>query len=115
MSRVRSESPLWRPSADRVNNAALTRFAAPLGFAPPDYAALHAWSVANRGAFWRQVWDFCDVVGELGDGPSLTHGERFPGCRWFPDAKLNFAENLLRRQDDAEALVSVLETASAAS
>ena len=110
MSRVRSESALWRPSADRVSNAALTRFAAPLGFAPPDYAALHAWSVANRGAFWRQVWDFCDVVGELGDGPSLTHGERFPGSRWFPDAKLNFAENLLRRQDDAEALVSVLET-----
>ena len=110
MPRTRTESPLWRPSTSRIDNAALTRFAAPLGFTPPNYAALHAWSVANRGAFWRQVWDFCDVLGELGDGPWLAQGERFPGSHWFPGAKLNFAENLLRRRDDATALVSVLET-----
>ena len=101
---------LWQPSAEQVDRAALTRFAAQFGFAPPDYAALHAWSIANRGVFWRAVWDFCEVVGELGEGPALVEGDRFPGSRWFPAARLNFAENLLRRRDDSEALVCVLET-----
>ena len=102
-------APLWRPDPERVERAALTRFAAPFGFAPPDYAALHAWSIANPEVFWRAVWDFCGVVGDPGDGPALVDGERFPGSRWFPGARLNFAENLLRHRDDAVALVSVLE------
>ena len=105
-----SVAPLWRPSAERIDGAALTRFAAKFGFAPPDYAALHAWSIANRGVFWRAVWDFCEVVGDPGDGPMLVDGDRFPGSRWFPGARLNFAENLLRHRDDAVALVGVLET-----
>ena len=102
-------APLWQPGAERVARAALTRFAAPLGFAPPDYAALHAWSIAHRDAFWRTVWDFCDVVGERGSGPALVERGGFFGAKWFPTARLNFAENLLRRRDDAEALVSIME------
>ena len=105
-----SVAPLWRPSAEEIDGAALTRFAAKFGFAPPDYAALHTWSIANRGVFWRRVWDFCDVVGETGDGLVLVEGDRFPGSRWFPGARLNFAENLLRHRDDGVALVGVLET-----
>ncbi len=105
-----SVAPLWRPSAERIAGAALTRFAAKFGFAPPDYAALHAWSTANRGVFWRAVWDFCEVVGEPGDGAVLVDGDRFPGSHWFPGARLNFAENLLRHRDDAVALLCVLET-----
>ena len=105
-----TEAPLWRPNAARVQGAALTRFAAQAGFAPPDYAALHAWSINEREAFWRAVWDFCGVIGAPGEGPALVAGERFPGSRWFPGARLNFAENLLRRRDDSVALVSVLET-----
>ena len=101
---------LWRPGPERVEGAALTRFADAFGFAPPDYALLHAWSVAHRDVFWRAVWDFCGVVGDPGDGPALMEGDRFPGSRWFPAARLNFAENLLRHRDDAVALVSVLET-----
>ena len=103
------KEPLWRPSRERIDAANLTRFAAPHGFAPPDYAALHAWSLADRPAFWRAVWEFCEVVGEQGAGPALADGDRFPGSRWFPAARLNFAENLLRWNDDAIALVSVLE------
>ena len=105
--------PLWRPSAERVAGANLTRFAAGLGFEPPDYAALHAWSLANRERFWGAVWDFCAVQGEGSAEPVLEHGDRFPGSRWFPNAQLNFAANLLRHANGAEgdaiALVSVLE------
>ena len=102
-------SELWRPSAAAVERANLTRFAAGLGFEPPDYAALHRFSVEHRAEFWDSVWKFCDVVGERGRGPALIDGERFPGSRWFPGARLNFAENLLRHRDDAVAIVSVLE------
>ena len=108
VSATQSDSPLWQPSAERVANAQLTRFAAPLGFSPPDYAALHRWSVAHRAEFWRAVWEFCGVVGEMG-GTVLADGECFPGSRWFPEARLNFAENLLRFADDRVAVVSVLE------
>ena len=100
---------LWQPGGERIDAANLTRFAAGHGFKPPDYAALHAWSLANRETFWQAVWDFCGVVGERGTGPVLADGDRFPGSRWFPGARLNFAENLLRYDDDAPAIVSVLE------
>ena len=58
--------PLWAPSAEEVERAGLTRFAAFVrerrGVEAPDYAALHAWSVAEPAAFWGSVWDFCGVV-----------------------------------------------------
>ena len=108
-------APLWRPAPQRIDTANLTRFAAGLGFEPPDYAALHAWSVADRAGFWREVWQFCGVEGEIGGSGAdavLQDGDRFPGSRWFPRARLNFAANLLRHADadgDAIALISVLE------
>ena len=101
-------APLWQPDAARIAASNLTRFAAPLGFEPPDYEGLHAWSIAHREEFWRSVWNYCGVVGERGD-TALAEGERFPGSRWFPEARLNYAENLLRRNDDAIAIVSILE------
>jgi acetoacetyl-CoA synthetase len=69
-----------------------------------DYASLHAWSIAARSDFWRLVWDFCGVLGDPGDRV-LVDGDRMPGAQWFPEARLNFAENLLRRRDDADAIV----------
>ncbi len=68
------------------------------------YEELHAWSVAHSEDFWSRVWDFCGVIGEKG-ARTLLDGERMPGARWFPDARLNFAENLLRRRDAADAIV----------
>ena len=100
---------LWRPGSAAIADANLTRFAEGLGFAPPDYAALHRYSIDHRGEFWQAVWDFCDVVGERGTEPALQDGEQFPGSRWFSGTRLNFAENLLRYRDDATAIISVLE------
>ena len=69
-----------------------------------DYAELYAWSIREPEAFWQAVWSFCDVVGDPGERV-VVDKDRMPGARWFPDARLNFAENLLRRRDDATALV----------
>ncbi|HAS86658.1 MAG TPA: acetoacetate--CoA ligase, partial [Candidatus Competibacteraceae bacterium] len=69
------------------------------------YADLHAWSVEVPEQFWTAVWDFCAVIGERGAGPVLVDAEKMPGARWFPDARLNFAENLLRDSSNPDALV----------
>jgi acetoacetyl-CoA synthetase len=68
------------------------------------YAELHRWSVEHRENFWSLVWDFCEVRGEKG-ARVLVDGERMPGAHWFPGAKLNFAENMLRVRDEADAIV----------
>ncbi len=105
---MNGEMPLWRPRGEDVAAHSLTRFAAAAGeragrrFA--DYRALHAWSIDDRAAFWDLVWDFCEVVGDKG-ARLLADGEAMPGARFFPDARLNYAENLLRRSDDGEAIV----------
>ena len=65
------------------------------GAAFPDTPALHAWSIVEPAAFWDAIWDFFDIVGDKGER-RLVDGDRMPGARFFPDARLNFAENLLR-------------------
>ena len=100
---------LWQPSPERIAGANITRFAALVcerhGVDAGDYAALHRWSIENRAAFWSTVWEYGGVIGEQGDGPVLVDGDRMPGAKWFPGARLNFAENLLRRRDDAAAIL----------
>ncbi|MEP4423552.1 MAG: acetyl-coenzyme A synthetase N-terminal domain-containing protein, partial [Nitratireductor sp.] len=68
------------------------------------YEELHAWSVEDREAFWSLLWDFCGVVGQKGER-MLVNGERMPGAEFFPDARLNFAENLLGGSGPEEAIV----------
>jgi acetoacetyl-CoA synthetase len=102
------QQPLWRPSAEAIAALPLTRFTRQAekraGRAFPDYRALHDWSIADQAGFWDLVWDFTGVIGEKGVR-RLLDGERMPGARFFPDASLNFAENLLRRNDNGDAIV----------
>src|SRR3990172_10649468 len=90
---------LWRPSADRVAAANLTEFGRDVETAwqvsVPDYAALHRFSVEQPERFWSMVWRYGGVLGTPG-GRVVEHADRMPGARFFPDARLNFAENLLR-------------------
>ncbi len=92
---------LWQPSPERVAQANITAFARQIaretGVALPDYAALWRWSNDSREAFWRAVWDYAGVVGARGER-TLVDAHRMPGAKWFPDARLNFAENLLARR-----------------
>jgi acetoacetyl-CoA synthetase len=100
--------PLWKPSAERIAESPLTAFrhraeqVSGRGFV--DYAELHRWSIDDREAFWNLVWDYCGVVGDKGDRV-LADGDRMPGAAFFPDATLNFAENLLRKRGEGDALV----------
>src|SRR5438874_5681528 len=68
------------------------------------FEALHRWSVEHSEDFWNLVWDFCEVQGAK-RGPTLVDADKMPGARWFPEAKLNFAQNLLRKRDHTDAIV----------
>jgi acetoacetyl-CoA synthetase len=100
---------LWRPSAARVLDANLTRFTrcvnARRGVQLGDYTELYAWSLENPVDFWSELARFAAVRADFGTGPALEAPQRMPGARFFPGAQLNFAENLLRYEDDREAIV----------
>jgi acetoacetyl-CoA synthetase len=103
-------TPIWQPSAERIAATRLTAFMAAAGkrwnrrLAGADYSTLHAWSIEHPEEFWVSVWEFGEVRGEMGSNV-LVDREKMPGAQWFPEAKLNFAENLLRRRDTADAVV----------
>jgi acetoacetyl-CoA synthetase len=105
---MNSEMPLWTPSETRKAEAPLSKFMIWCGrhydrtFADTD--DLHAWSITERGDFWTAVWDFCGVKGERG-ATSLIHGDDMMAARFFPEAVLNFAENLLTRTGTDDALI----------
>ena len=105
---MQSQAPLWKPSAAAIVAAPITAFAEAAsiraGRTLSTYADLHRWSVAEREPFWDLVWDHCGVIGEKGSR-ILVDGDRMPGASFFPDARLNFAENLLRRDGPDDALV----------
>ena len=100
--------PLWQPDAPRAAATNLRKLMAWISSqGGPDfqqYQQLHAWSVAEPAAFWTAVWDFCGIIGTRGP-TAMAHGKTMQDTRFFPESRLNYAENLLRRADDAPALI----------
>jgi acetoacetyl-CoA synthetase len=100
--------PLWKPSAERIAAAEITRFTVfakkAWGLESEDYQSLHRWSVEHPEQFWDAMWGFAEIIADTKGEVVLEDGERMPGARWFPGAWLNYAENLLRRRDDGVAI-----------
>ncbi|MGK9052330.1 acetoacetate--CoA ligase [Neorhizobium petrolearium] len=103
-----NEQPLWSPSKEMQRKTPLFQF---IGWCAEryekdfaDYDAFYAWSIAERGDFWSAVWDFCGVKGERG-ARALIDGDDMLAARFFPDATLNFAENLLTGNGAGDALI----------
>ncbi|MBM3512506.1 MAG: acetoacetate--CoA ligase [Alphaproteobacteria bacterium] len=104
---------LWTPTAARVSGANITALMRDLGqeysASFNDYRAFHAWTLREPEKFWLHVWDSCGVRGESGD-VVVERFDKMPGAKWFPEATLNYAENLLRpRAPDAEVIVFMAE------
>ncbi|AMO76420.1 MULTISPECIES: acetoacetate--CoA ligase [Pseudomonas] len=108
--------PLWTPSAERIAASRMDAFRRQVnqrhGLALADYPALHAWSIEHREAFWQAIVDSFDVRFHSPPRTVLEEGPRMPDARWFPGATLNFAEHLLRRRDEATAVVAIGEDGS---
>jgi len=107
--------PLWRPSPEAIAATQMDQFRRWVNerhnLETADYAQLHQWSVDEREQFWSDLWDFTGVIASERGGEVLGK-DIMPGAEWFPGARLNFAENLLRYRDDKVALVERLENGS---
>jgi len=105
--------PIWAPGPVRRQTANIRRFMdlvrRELDPGISDYRDLHRYSIEHPAEFWRAVWDFCAVIGYAGS-TVVTDLDKMPGARWFPSARLNFAENLLRYRDDTVAIRFKSET-----
>jgi len=104
-----TQPELWRPNSAIVARANLTRFMREVerqySMALPEYWDLDRWAVEHPERFWDVMFSFGGVISETRGDVVLADGRCMPGAKWFPQARLNFAENLLRRRDDTTALV----------
>ncbi|WP_454835459.1 acetoacetate--CoA ligase [Pseudomonas lini] len=104
---------LWQPGTERIGKTRMEAFRRFVNqrhaLEIADYPALHQWSIDQREAFWQAIVDFFDI--RFHDQPDavLIEGAQMPSAQWFPGATLNFAEHLLRRRDDAVAVVAIGE------
>lgn len=108
------QSPLWIPSKERIGRSNMTRF---IDFVNEQsklnltgYFDLYEWSVNNIPEFWAKVWNFLEIKASKKYERIVDDIDRFPGATWFPGARLNFAENLLRYRDEKVAVVFKGET-----
>ena len=96
------EHPLWQPGPQQIRNANLTAFMRSVedagGPRTGSYDALYRWSIEQPAEFWLAVWNFCGVKSKTRGSRVLEHPQRMPGACWFPDARLNYAENLLHHE-----------------
>ena len=98
---------LWKPSQERIDSSRMSDFinhCHSKGFNTPDYEALYTWSVSDKASFWNEIWEYFSVIGTKGI-PVIENEQAMPGATWFGESTLNFAENLLKRNDDAIAIV----------
>ena len=104
---------LWQPDAERIAQSRMDQFRRDInqrhGLALSSYTDLHRWSVDQREAFWQAIVDFFDIRFHTQPDAVLREGAQMPSAEWFPGATLNFAEHLLRRRDDAVAVIAVAE------
>lgn len=103
-----TDTPLWSPDQKKLDGSPWMAFAGfageRTGLSLADPFALQDWSVTDREGFWSALWDFCDVRGDKGER-IVENGDAMPGARFFPDARLNFAENLLTRTGSEPAIL----------
>lgn len=100
--------PLWTPSTQQIADSRMSAFARSVeageGLVFRDYNALHEWSCQSGGKFWDRLWDFAGIIGEKGER-IVVDEDKMPGAQYFPDARLNYAENLMKYKGDSEAIV----------
>ena len=102
MKRTPDSLPIWEPSPLTLGTTRMAKFMQESGCIR--YKDLWQSSIDNPKAFWSKVWDFCGVIGTKGESV-VVNEEEMLSASWFPEARLNYAENLLKADDDSEALV----------
>jgi acetoacetyl-CoA synthetase len=100
---------LWEPSDQRIKQTNMFRFMCAINEKHQkdfsEYSELHRWSIDHISEFWEAMWDFADIIAAQKAHQVVDDLGKMPGAKWFPGARLNFAENLLRYRDDQIALI----------
>ncbi len=103
------KKPMWTPPPERIQNANMTHFMKEVnekyGKHFTSYAELYTWSIDNIPDFWATMWDYAEIRASRPYDLVIDDLTKMPGAHWFPGARLNFAENLLRYRDDHLALI----------
>ena len=98
---------LWNPDKEIMHSSSMMKLGKTFGFVKDDenldYASLHNWSVNNLDAFWREVWEGNNIIGNFGE-EVFSSNEDIRKASFFPDAELNFAENLLVGDENRQAI-----------
>ena len=98
---------LWNPDKEIMHSSSMMKLGKTFGFVKDDesldYASLHNWSVNNLDTFWREVWEGNNVIGNFGE-EVFSSNEDIRKASFFPDAELNFAENLLVGDENRQAI-----------
>ena len=100
----KTDQPLWTPSEERKNASHLTAFTKRTEKNFAGYEDIWRWSIDEMGDFWSEFWDYADIIGDKGN-IALTDEDKMPGAKFFPESRLNWGENMLRRRDDGTAII----------
>ncbi|MCF6327070.1 MAG: acetoacetate--CoA ligase [Devosiaceae bacterium] len=100
---------LWTPSEQRKSASALFKLSKNTshlhGCKPDDYAGLHRWSIEQPEQFFSSLWDEMDIIGEKGER-AFVGEDHIKNAKFFPDARLNYTQNLLRDPSDKIAIIA---------
>jgi len=103
------QSPLWKPTPSSLSNTSMTQYMQSLNPSFSDYQSLHHWSITHPELFWKSVSEFCKIKFHHTATKIMQPHTCMQKTTWFIDATLNFAENVLQRDDHAPAIVSYTE------
>ncbi|HEY9114302.1 MAG TPA: AMP-binding protein, partial [Bacteroidales bacterium] len=102
-------SILWQPDDKQIKNSKMYDFldfvAEKYGLRDNNYFTVHKWSVEHPAHFWAEIWNFCEIISSTPYHQVVDNPKKMPGAKWFEGARLNFAENLLKRKDNHKAII----------
>ena len=101
---------LWKPDDQRVQNSILSDFTRYINFdSGNDFKKIWAWSVSNPEIFWSKFWDFSKIIGDKGK-EIIRKNKDFNKTKFFPDSKINYSENIIKKKNDDIAISFLSET-----
>ena len=100
---------MWEPSRDRIEQSHAAAFIRQINDTSSeslkDFHQLYEYSIENPIQFWNHAFSFCDIIHEGSLDPCVLEGEHLLDTRWFPNVRLNYAENLLRADGEKMAII----------
>ena len=104
-----SNEVVWSPSDKRVKSSQMHKFMQNINkkynINLSSFSELHTWSIENKTQFWELIWDFFDIIGSKGTKPYIDPLNKMPGSKFFPNGKVNYAENMLSGNVSGTAIV----------